>query len=123
MSRQREGTKADCTASSARGDAEATNCHTQQISAATRQNKATTFPPTSSKIKADIIPGVKESSQRTVEKVPFPNQKSLSRDVVNIDLVEEDVVAGPSQKMTTCPPTQRTALLSWGTHVKGGGWL
>ena len=43
----------------------------QQISAATRQNKATTFPLTLSKINADIILGIKESFQSTVEKSHF----------------------------------------------------
>lgn len=73
MSRQREGTKADCTASSALGDTEGTNWQrkSQSISAATRQNKALTLPLTLGKVNADAISGIKESFQCTVEKSHF----------------------------------------------------
>lgn len=73
VSQQREGKKADYTASSVMGDTEVTNCQSrsQQINAATRQNKATTCPLTSSKINADIMLGIKESFQSIVEKSHF----------------------------------------------------
>lgn len=70
VSRQREGKAADCTASAATGNTERPNrqSKSQQISGATRQNKATTLPLPWNKINADIIVAIKESFQSTVEK-------------------------------------------------------
>lgn len=112
MSQQREGKKADYTASLAMWDAEGSNCQSQQTSEATRQNKETTFPSYIEQNKCTHNTRNEGVFPKYYRKVQFPNQKILSCDM-EMYLLEEEMIAGPSQKMTMCLPlVQRIALLS-----------